>query len=554
MLRDPAHKKGIDNLNILNPKEKFLIVLNEEISASFPSGISTDSHKKNYKILFSNEYPRIDFKAVNLILDYLAQMFFDYTEPSPDHPDPSFIYQHRRYQEYFYVRKLKKLYEKDLTVLRQHQILLNSEFFLELFLPFLRKEYQTEADLPRLLQLSLIDVYMGHHKGWGAEESPISSDRFIITVANQSDRLFDSLVEDDAFDIYKTNLIDIKKLTELFKRWNKDKSDYDSTNQLRGIWEGGVRSLIQNAVIFWEGRKFAIAKKLLKNLDDVRQIYEKNKFLEKEQSKNELRDPYWERIRDWLYIRLIINKEKVDHLFTTIHSYAQKLSDQEYAASKETPKEKLIGTFFRICLSNGIDVFKIADKLDEFEYDLLLHTLISSDFIPIFVRKKAFQRSLKRKLKIYNKELNDKTYFIAFYKKYLNIALQAKEEEFLKQKIQKIRKERPIDWWVDRLEHTFAIASFALDEENFSKLLQDRDENSLRYNYYDELGLYASLFDKYIKFLNKETTLENIISDFNAYTARNTRVIHGRVLATHISFLWLIFFRKVHTKKKSYCH
>lgn len=305
LLHDPAHKKDIDQLNLLNPKEAALMEINEEISAVFYKKYQFRFPEKSLQKVLLQKYPRLDFKSVNSILNYITQTFFDC---QLDDSGPSYIYQHRRYQEFLYAKWLKKSFEKDLRMLRENNFLSNADFFRELFLPFISREYLAEGNLA-VLQISLIRVYLGEHSGWGADEAPHrNSSQFIPALANQNEKLFDRLIEDENIGLSRLLFVDLKHLDGLFNKWRTGANKYAVSNELRSIRESGIRDQITNTVVLWKAGRKEVSQRILTNLRRVIKKFKDEKF--RETGKTPFL-PVWECWHDWLYIQLIIDGSNI---------------------------------------------------------------------------------------------------------------------------------------------------------------------------------------------------------------------------------------------------
>ena len=140
LINDPKHKKNIEGLNLLNPKNEVIISLNQDISFEFQKNYQYRFSQKRLQEIILNKFPRLDYQSVNIIINYIADLFFD-IDYSKDDKVQSYVYQHRRYQEFFFAQKLKILYEKNPKILRKKNILSNHDFFENVFLIYLRKKY-----------------------------------------------------------------------------------------------------------------------------------------------------------------------------------------------------------------------------------------------------------------------------------------------------------------------------------------------------------------------------------------------------------------------------
>jgi len=140
LIDDPKHKKNIEGLNLFNPKKEEIISINQDISFEFQNNFQYRFPQKRLQEIILKKFPRLDYQSVNTIINYLADLFFDIDSSDKD-SEQTYVYQHRRYQEFFFAQKLKLLYEENPLILRKLNILSNNDFFENLFLKYLRKTY-----------------------------------------------------------------------------------------------------------------------------------------------------------------------------------------------------------------------------------------------------------------------------------------------------------------------------------------------------------------------------------------------------------------------------
>ena len=167
LLDNPEHRKSIENLNLLNSKKQAIIELNQDISFEFQKKFQFRFSQKDLQELILKKFDRLDYKSINTILNYIADLFFENSYSDNFNTETTHIYQHRRYQEYFFTQRLKIEYEKNPQIIRVLKVLSNREYFEELFLKYLRKEYERENNLAGLVELNLIDVYLENTKVLG---------------------------------------------------------------------------------------------------------------------------------------------------------------------------------------------------------------------------------------------------------------------------------------------------------------------------------------------------------------------------------------------------
>ncbi len=163
---------------------------------------------------------------------------FNSSSPGPSKASDggNYSYQHRRYQEFFFAKKLKELYETKPVVLRDLKVLSNHEFFYDIFLKYLKQEYLKQRNLSRLLKIDLINVYSGKHRGWGADNPYyVNSSEFIPSLACQQIDSLEQLMEDENLGLKSKILIDINYLDEQFRKWKKDKKNWRTNDYLKNV-------------------------------------------------------------------------------------------------------------------------------------------------------------------------------------------------------------------------------------------------------------------------------------------------------------------------------
>lgn len=542
LLNDPEHRKNIEELNLVNPKEEEIIALNQDISFEFQKKFQFRFPQKDLQKLILKRYPRLDYKSVNIILNYLSNLFFENTYSNANQSQ-TFIYQHRRYQEFFFGQKLKYEYEENPRILRDLKVLSNRDFFENLFLKYLRKEYKKEKNLTGLIELNLIDVYLGKHKGYGADNAYyMDSEEFIPSLAYQDNVTFKELIADENLQIKEKISIDFEELKKQFDKWKKNKNDYGSKNYLVSVWGNGVSLLLKNIVISHKANKKNIADDFLRDLEKVTSIFEENKFIENIRDNEDIRDPFWNQWEDWIYIRIVIKKESSQDIFNRLirNNYQSFPNEKDYGF-EESGKDKLVKSFIRVCLEyKREDLFKLIDVFDEYEFLVFLNVLSSIDALPIFVEEVSIHDKIKVFLKNFSQEITEKNSFILFYKKFFNMSLSQEEINFANTEIKKLREKDGIHWRVHKKHIKFALLSYALGNISFEKLLKKSEVCSPRY--YIEPALYAALLKDFIELLQKKKNIEMIVRNYISYVNTNDEVISGLYLKEDMSILWAYIF------------
>ncbi len=545
------HRKNIERLNLLNSKKQSIIELNQEISFEFQKKFQFRFSQIDLQKLILEKFGRLDYRSVNLILNYIADLFFENSYQDVTDINTSYIYQHRRYQEYFFTKKLKLEFEKDSKILRDLKVISNREYLEKMLLPYLRQDYEKDNNLPWLVELNLIDVYLWNHKWFWADDAYyMNSKEFILALVSQDKTVFNELIENENLKLKDIISIDFEELEKQFKKWNKDKDDYRSTDYLKSIWEQGVWSLIEIIVLLWKKDKEVIANEFRKQLQELTDIYDKHDFRENLKENDKLSDPFWNQFENWVYYRLIIKWEKIKDFFENTIKYNYKNFSDEIIRYEEFWKEKLVNSFLRICIEEKReDLFKLIKTFDEYEFTALLKLLVSHEYLPIFVNSKNIHNSIKSFLRKYNKEITKDNLFILFFKKYFWLKIGETEKQKVEELFSVVREERKVDWSYYNTHINYSIISYVLDKFSFEKYLVKQEWHHL--NYYNELWLYSALFNDFIQLLNNNKSIEAIVRDYLRYISMYTEWNYNwQYLKVNISFLFANIFSVVEDNNK----
>lgn len=543
LLDDPKHRKNIELLNLLNPKKEEIITLNQEISFEFQKEYQFLFPQNDLQMFILNKFSRLDYKSANTILNYLADLFFEnfYSDQSQTQ---TYIYQHRRYQEFFFAQKLKNEYEKNPEILRNLKVLSNHEFFENLFLKYLRKEYKKENNLIGFIELNLIDVYLGKHEGWGADDAYYkNSSEFIPALASQNEFVFEEIINDENLEIRNKITNDQIELKSKFDEWNMDKTNYRITDYIKNVWENHVANLLESISIFHKNSKFDFTNDLKQELNQIIQIYDENEFHKNLGENDHPKDPYWEKWENLLYIKIVINNEEMPKIFEDLIRFNyENISESMNYKFQEEGKEKLVKSFIRVCLNYRKQEFlQFINEFDEYEFLAFLDILKSSQYLPILFQDASLQENVKTFVDNFSFNPDESNAFILFYKKIFNIPLSRNEIEFAQSELKKLRNERDISRHMNKSNIHHSLISYVLDEYSFEDFLKKQDGHPSRY--YNKLGLYAALFKDYLELLRDNKNIESIVRDYVRYINFYTEYSYDKKwLKVEMSFLWAFIF------------
>ncbi|WP_142348345.1 hypothetical protein [Bacillus toyonensis] len=453
-----------------------------------------------------------------------------------------YVYQHRRYQEYFLTKKLKDEYEKKPKILRDLRVLSNQEYLEELFLKYLRREYVKDNNLAGLMELNLFNIYLGKEKDSGIQGDYLrDSKEFIPALVCQHQSNYDRFFEE--LKIRDKIALDMNEISIHFTNWENNQ-DYCSTDYLIRIWEGKIAPLIRYIVDSWKGKKYEFAEYLIEQLEKIISLYKEKNFFEKLDGiyREQLNDPFWEEFENWIYYQLIIKKENVTDVFDNlIRKRYEDSSGENSLEFEEYEKKTSERSFFRVCLNeNKIEMFNNLKDLSESETITFLELLTNVEYLHVFNRLE----SLHQQIKVFVGKLSDdvikKNPCVLFYKKFFNIVLSQLEVDLISSILLKVRKKNVLDVLFSEVHSDFSLFSFILDECSYEKKLTEEGSES---QVYDEFYLYTSLFREYILLLKKEKSLGEVIRDYIRYTKKYIDEINNHQnFKLEVSYLWAYIF------------
>lgn len=301
LLETPKHRKNIERLNLPNPKKEAVIELNQDISFEFQKKFQFRFSQEELQNLILKRFERLDYKSADAILNYIADLFFENSYSDDQNSPTTYIYQHRRYQEFFFAQKLKTEYEKNPKILRELNVLSNKEFFEDLFLKYVRKEYERENNLAGLIELNLIDVYLGKHGGYGADEPYyFHSSEFTPSLLSQNVEVLNELLEDENLQLKDKIKVDFETVALLHKTGKQQ---------------------------FLHSQRISFRNWFLKNDKEKSEVEYKNQLL-------------FEQFESYVYCKIILNREDVEQVFLYLIRGNYKNTSERSFGYEENGKEK----------------------------------------------------------------------------------------------------------------------------------------------------------------------------------------------------------------------
>lgn len=523
LLEKPDHINSLNSLNLLNPKKDKVIELLQKISFEYHDKRRNKFQFRFYvsdlQDLILTLLPNIDYRSANQIINYISDLFFDTYEASPTDVSETYIFRHRRYQEYFFAQRLKQEYEKNPNILRQLKVISSKDFFNDLFLPYLRSEYISERNIQGLVGLNLIDVYLGSHSGFGVDDNDyLSSSEFLGNLLSQNEEVYEELIGDTDLNMEARFFINIDSVNSLIQEINNRKNEkhlYKLEDELKELWNNDLPSVLHYSALFWQFGKKAFSNKLQKNFSDVMKNLEASNVFDIIES--DFKDPYWNSFDDFMYLRLIIKQESpIDILNGQVRKNYENFRNEDSYSYRESGKERLINTFFRTVFRLEPDsIFAVFNALDDEEKIQFLPLFVSSNgYETLNSNEELFGNVKKYTRKVESDDFEYKLYIIAL-KKLFKIRIKKSELQETEEEWEKIRSERPMDWGFRGYEKRFAICSHILDKFNFDKFLKPQTGHAFRY--YNDQGLYAALYEGLLRISLGLDAAENVIGNFIKY-------------------------------------
>ncbi|MBY0062595.1 NACHT domain-containing protein [Priestia aryabhattai] len=521
LIEDPLHKKNIEELNILNPKKKAIIDINQEISFQNQKKFQFEFSITDLQEIILKKLERLNYKDVNDIINYITDLFFESSYVDSSNPNSTYIYQHRRYQEYFFTQKLKSEYEKKPKIIRELGILHDREYLEELFLKYLRKEYVKENNIAGLVELNLFNVYLGNDRGFGVDDSPyINSEEFFPALTNQEIDNYENIFEE--LKLKEKLFLDVNEINDQFRLYEEEKAHPHSNNYLRNVWENKIPSLIENIVVFWKNKKEETSLQLHKQLNDVVDLYKKNGFLEESSDGKKLRNPFWTSVEDFFYLKIVIDGKSVEEVFDNLVKDRYKIPEtpesKGYDILQEFGSERLVKSFFRVCLrEKKEEFFQILSSLSQYETIALLDILKTKEYLHIFIEFRSIHSQIKEFVSKLPEEFIKKNIFILFYKKILGLNLSKTELEIANEKIRNLRQKRTLDLSMNNEYLEFSTMAFITDTCSLDSYIKSWKEDDYFNVYYSELDLYASLFKEFVLLLMSERNIGLVVRNYIRY-------------------------------------
>lgn len=475
LLSSPFHSRNIESLNLPTPKREAILSLNEDIAYDIQDKFQFRLSHQDLLNRVLEKFPRVDYRDANQIVFYLADIFFESagTDDEDNVGSTTYIYKHRRFQEYFFLRRLFAEYQKDPKVLRTKSVV-GSRDLLNLFLIMARRNYESTLDIPALLEINTIDVYLGNGRGYGADEPYfLEAEDFVPALAGQNKQIFNELLADENFEIRKKLPIDLRSWAA-FRKCRKEES-------------------------------------LGSEFDAFRERFNNPVSDEDRENTHRLLQDQFES-----YIFLVVSGSQITAkkvLETRVRPQYKYYNSGYRMQFREDGKEKLVKSFLRVVLPKRTpQIPRLIPFLDDEEFQMLLEVCATPDFLQLLVRNDKITDAMRRRLKKYSPKLDEFSSAYLFFKQFFNLPFSPTEIDFATKSLYEVREHRKVDWRGQNSALRYALLSFATETNKLGALAESRIASGSYYS--DELGTYAGIYTSLINLLQGTTTLDAIARDF----------------------------------------
>lgn len=473
----------LDDLDLPEPKNDSILEINKRVAYIMHINREVIISRKDFMDIFFSMFPRISYKSVNEIVNYMLDTYFE-----NDISDEVYAYEHRRYQEFYYILRLYELYMNKPYNLRTEEIFTNDEFFRMFFLPYLEKKCERERSIISLIEVNLLKTYLGMNPLWGADAPWYQySDEFCYAVASQPEKTFYEIIEGDYMDIKGNAFIDFESIGKIL--------EYKSSLSIGLVpdpLEDQLRFALRSIVIYWKCGKKVFAQKLLQELRrGINNINEEYSNFEKY-----IGNAFFEEKYSVIFIQIILN----DRTLTEILDDINKNEIREAIVSKKTKYVEALESFYGIALDYYInDFIEVMDNFTDENTEYFCLFIICVENI-----KYLKNNHVCEKLVALLKNSSANTIGISMLKYYFKLETTQAEELLLQKEFERLSNERWIDLYGFNKEH---------DKAAFLSLLLGKKCVSEQYSH-DTRCLYQNLYCNYVRILKNETSLENLVSRF----------------------------------------
>ena len=484
-LKEKHLKKNakIDQLDLLEPKDRRIREINKAISYQMHIRKEVVIPQLTFMNCIFDLFPKIGYQGANQIADYMLNNYF---ENKID--DAFYSYQHRRYQEYFYMLYLYDQYKKNITQLRKEEIFTNCEFFEDFFLPFLLKSTEKEKNIVQLAEVNLFTTYLGKNVAWGADNAWYQySEDFCYAVASQPDKIFYQMIEDTSMAIKGNVVIDYESIVNVVK--------YMAAQRI-GICPDPVEEIIRFAlksiVIFWRSGKEGFVDTLLESLNKGIEFINREYPNQIDKISNAL---YEEKYAEYFIFLVVQRKPLFDVL-----EHINKSEPRQCATSRISKYDKALNYFFGISLQYFFDEF--LEIMSSFTDDNIEH--FCCFIIGVENLHYLYNERLKSMLILRLKGIEQETIGVLMLKSLWGVDISEVGRETIDKEFERLAKERWIDLFSFQKEH---------DRAAFLSLLMKKNCVIDKYAH-DSRVIYQNLYCNYARVLEGSLSYGKMMTKF----------------------------------------
>ena len=511
IVNDVHHRKYLESLNLPNPKEDSIVEINKRLAFFlFKNDLFNFTHAELYNVI-GDIYPKCDYTALNDIVSYLADVFFDITLTNETH---TFSYQHRRFSEYFTILQLEDRINDDLNYLRNNHIIINYDLFELMLIPYLQNKAFEKKDLPLAFEVGLFNVYLGNDRAWGIDKSfYLWSDWIIYSIASLKDEIFENTITDKSLPIYRYfNEVPERIISSLPLGGKKSFND-----ELQQNYKNYV-------VLIAQMHKFGksdFLSPMLSKYQEIRELCKTNNFYYKSISN---KDNYlvW---RSITYIHTVILQDNVEEIINSALQNSKDINiDDLFKDYISTNVFYLSSLYYNLLIYQGNKCIEIIKRMNLNQFSILAIAATKPECLTKIIINNELVSAIKEVLEPEINNENLSGIICIALKQIFGCSLSNREEELVKNYFE-ITKFRSVSvFWKDHCDIIgLLIATF--EKQQFNTEI----ESSVK--------RYAQAYGAFLKLINKSCSVAKFIRYIQGSIYSNTeeayyiKVLLGKVLA-----------------------
>lgn len=552
-LNNISHTKYLNELNIQNPKIKTIIELNKQISLyNFEHQIVSIKYEELYSLLL-NLLPRCDYQAINRIIDFLADNYFDV---SGTNTVQSYTYKHRRYSEYFLMLSIIEKMEKDSKFLREKYLLTNIDFFHKMLIPYLKNKAIKTNNIALSQSLGLYDVYLGNNRNWGAEEPYYKwSEYLTYALTSQKNDIFEIIINDDNL-VFKDYLLELPNaiMEKLHSLTTKEASKDTEIDFLLKIF-------LRNLVELYKQNKKDTVKLFLVKYEQIMQLIIDLKY---RLYYTEVKDAneFW---RNKFYIDIVIRQRDVAEykkmFFDNDDNFSAEEFMEEYTPIKLTVIKSLT---YVLTMERPNEFVSFIKDFNEYQLGAYLISICEPNCLASINQFPALKDEILKRISSLNPSEGLHQALIYGFKKYAGEVITDEETKCIETYIAKLGRIESSVFWKSH-HNIIAFLSLPYNKKSMGIELHN---SIMTYNKFYEM--FVLLLDgtcsltKIVKFFSTSTILKKSIAGYYVrlllgyafvFTRENLKTVKGCInYLNHkkIENIQMVYFQIKKTDRKKY--